>query len=105
MIATLLLIALLTFVLMHVVPGGPFTQEKQVPKSVLDALNEKYKLNDPLWKQFLDYMGGLLRFDLGDSFLYKIPVTQKIAMHMGTSFMIAAIATVFEFLIAIPLGF
>ena len=33
--------------------------------------NEKYKLNDPLWKQFLDYMSGLLRFDLGPSFKYQ----------------------------------
>ena len=71
MIVTLFMIALLTFVLMHVVPGGPFTMEKQVPQAVLDALNEKYKLTDPLWKQFVDYMKGLLRFELGPSFKYQ----------------------------------
>ncbi|MBQ8537254.1 MAG: ABC transporter permease, partial [Clostridia bacterium] len=71
MVVTLFMIALLTFVLMHVVPGGPFTMDKQVPKAVLEALNEKYKLNDPLWKQFLDYMGGLIRLELGPSFKYQ----------------------------------
>ena len=63
MLLTLFLITLLTFILMHSVPGGPFTGEKQVSKAVMDALNEKYKLNDPLWKQFFDYVGGLLRAD------------------------------------------
>ena len=71
MIITLFLIALLTFVLMHAVPGGPFTSDKQVSKAVLDALNEKYRLNDPLWKQFVDYLGGLVRLDLGPSFKYQ----------------------------------
>ncbi len=42
MLLTLFLITLLTFILMHSVPGGPFTGEKQVSKAVLDALNEKY---------------------------------------------------------------
>ena len=71
MLVTLFMITLLTFILMHAVPGGPFNGEKQVSKAVMEALNEKYKLNDPLWKQFFDYVGGLLRFDLGPSFKYQ----------------------------------
>ena len=71
MFITLFLIILLTFILMHAVPGGPFNGEKQVSKQVMDALNEKYKLNDPLWKQFLDYVWGLIHFDLGPSFKYQ----------------------------------
>ena len=105
MIATLLLIALLTFVLMHVVPGGPFTQEKQVPKSVLDALNEKYRLNDPLWKQFLDYMGGLLRFDLGPSFKYQgKTVNDFIENGLPYSATLGAVTLVFVLLASVPMG-
>lgn len=54
MIVTLFMIALLTFCLMHIVPGSPFTSQKQMSQAVLDALNAKYNLDDPLWKQFFE---------------------------------------------------
>ena len=57
-----------------------------------------------IFEGYLSWLSDLCRLDLGTSFKYGIPVAQKIAMHMGISFMIALIATVFEFLIAIPLG-
>ncbi len=105
MIITLLLIALLTFVLMHAVPGGPFTGEKQVSKQVLEALNEKYKLNDPLWKQFLDYLGGLLRFDLGPSFKYQgKTVNDFIANGLPYSARLGGVTLVFVLLTSIPMG-
>jgi peptide/nickel transport system permease protein len=80
-----------------------------VSQELVDAMYKSYGLTEnasigEIFMGYINWLKDLLRFDLGDSFLYKIPVTQKIAMHMGTSFMIAAIATVFEFLIAIPLG-
>ena len=50
------------------------------------------------------WLGNLLKGDLGMSFKYKQPVGQVIAQNMGISFMIAFIATIFQFLIAIPLG-
>ena len=105
MIITLLLIALLTFVLMHAMPGRPFTGEKQVSKQVLEALNEKYKLNDPLWKQFLDYLGGLLRFDLGPSFKYQgKTVNDFIANGLPYSARLGGVTLVFVLLTSIPMG-
>ena len=81
----------------------------EVSQELVDTMYKSYGLTEnasfgEIFTGYLNWLKDLLRFDLGDSFLYKIPVTEKIAMHMGTSFMIAAIATVFEFLIAIPLG-
>ena len=56
MIVVLFVVALITFMLMHAVPGGPFTQEKALPKETLKQLSERYHLDDPLWKQFTDYL-------------------------------------------------
>jgi len=60
MILTLFAVSVLTFVLMHSIPGGPFTREKKLPQSTIDALNAKYHLNDPLWKQYVDYMAQII---------------------------------------------
>ncbi len=104
-IVTLFLIILLTFILMHAVPGGPFTSDKQVSKAVMDALNEKYKLNDPLWKQFLDYLSGLLRFDLGPSFKYHgKTVNDFIANGFPYSGRLGLITLGFVLLASIPMG-
>ena len=105
MLLTLFLITLLTFILMHSIPGGPFTGEKQVSKAVLDALNEKYKLNDPLWKQFLDYVSGLLRFDLGPSFKYQgKTVNDFIENGFPYSAKLGGITLIFVLLTSIPMG-
>ena len=105
MLVTLFLITLLTFILMHAVPGGPFNGEKQVSKAVMDALNEKYKLNDPLWKQFLDYISGLLRFDLGPSFKYQgKTVNDFIENGFPFSARLGAITLLFVLLASIPMG-
>ena len=104
-IVTLFLIVLLTFILMHAVPGGPFTSEKQVSKQVLEALNAKYKLNDPLWKQFLDYLFGLIRFDLGPSFKYQgKTVNDFLANGFPYSARLGLITLAFVLLASIPMG-
>ena len=53
---TLLIVCSLTFVMMKIIPGGPFTGEKNLPDSVLESLNEKYHLNDPVLKQYTQYV-------------------------------------------------
>lgn len=73
-IVTLWLIVTLTFVMMHVIPGGPFTREKPLPPEVIESLNKKYHLDDPLYKQYIDYLGGVATFNLGPSF-QKVGVT------------------------------
>ena len=60
MVLTLLTVTVLTFVLMHSIPGGPFSSEKKLPQTIIDALNAKYHLNDPLWKQYVDYMANIV---------------------------------------------
>lgn len=60
MLLVLLIVAATTFVLMHAVPGGPFSREKPLPPQTLAQLNEKYNLDDPLIVQFLDYIGDIV---------------------------------------------
>jgi ABC-type dipeptide/oligopeptide/nickel transport system permease component len=51
---------MITFGLMHAIPGGPFSREKKLPEETLKVLNERYHLDDPLWKQYLDYIYNVL---------------------------------------------
>lgn len=70
-IPTLLVLIVLSFVLMHLAPGGPFTQERALPPQVLANLNAKYGLDDPLWRQIASYLYGVVvHFDFGPSFVY-----------------------------------
>lgn len=105
MIITLFVIIAFTFILMRSIPGGPFTAEKKLPDRVLQALDEKYHLNDPLYKQFFDYVGGVLRLDLGPSFSYEgKSVNDLIAMGFPVSAKLGALSIVFLLLIAVPMG-
>ena len=79
-----------------------------VSEETVNAMYEMYGLGDNSLRGILEgyfsWLGSLVKFDLGTSFVYGIPVADVIVEHMGISFIIALIATVFEFLIAIPLG-
>lgn len=71
-IPTLLILIVLSFLLMHAAPGGPFTQDKAIPPEILANLNAKYGLDQPLWRQLITYVWGIVaHFDFGPSFIYK----------------------------------
>ena len=79
-----------------------------VSEETVQAMYTMYGLGDNsfggILKGYFTWLGALARFDLGTSFVYGIPVAQKIVECMGISFAVSLIATVFEFMIAIPLG-
>lgn len=105
MIITLFLILLLTFTLMHSVDGGPFSSEKKLNPRVEEALNKKYHLNDPLYKQFLDYLKGVLRFDFGPSFKYPgKTVNDFIFEGFPVSAKLGMVTMIFILFASIPLG-
>jgi oligopeptide transport system permease protein len=68
---TLFVVISLTFVLLRLMPGGPFDQERKVPPAIKANMEARYHLNEPLWKQYALYMGGVLHGDLGPSYKYK----------------------------------
>ncbi len=105
MIVTLFLIATITFFLMHAVPGGPFASEQKVPPEVKKALEDKYHLNDPLIKQYFDYLSGLIRFDLGPSFKFKgVTVNSLIRRGFPISGKLGILSILAILGIGIPLG-
>ncbi|HEY5594660.1 MAG TPA: ABC transporter permease [Nitrospiria bacterium] len=69
-IPVLWLVATVTFVLMHLVPGGPFDQEKPLPPEIKANIDAKYHLDEPLATQYLYYLKDLLRGDFGPSYKY-----------------------------------
>ena len=105
-VLTVFVVAVLTFFLMRAVPGNPFLSEKNPPQSVLDALNEKYGLDQPLAVQFVKYMGNLLRGDLGVSVKMQkdYPVTRIIADMFPVSATIGFFALLWAVLLVVPLG-
>ena len=70
-IIILWVIITVTFALMHASPGGPFTTEKKLPPQVKASIEAKYHLDDPVWKQYGDYLGGVITGDLGPSYKYE----------------------------------
>jgi len=70
-IPTLFLIVTISFFLMRVAPGGPFNQEKGLNPVIKANLERVFHLDEPLWRQYLLYLGNLLRGDFGPS--YNLP--------------------------------
>lgn len=70
-LVALWVIVSVTFFLMKAIPGDPFTQEKALPKEILQSLYEHYKLNDPWYVQYGNYLKSIVTWNLGPSFKYK----------------------------------
>jgi peptide/nickel transport system permease protein len=108
MIPTLLGVAVLVFLLMRVVPGdivemryaeGQFFNPELVAKE-----RARLGLDRPLWRQFLDWLWGIVGFDFGLSMWSGNPITHEIAIRLPLSLQLAVMATVVAILLAIPLG-
>ncbi len=105
-VPTLLLLIVLSFLLMHLAPGGPFTQERALPPQVLANLNAKYGFDDPLWRQIWNYVWGIVvHFDFGPSFVYPDrTVNQLIADGFPVTLTYGSLAFLAAVLVGVTLG-
>ena len=103
-IATLFLLVALTFFMMQMLPGDPFTGEKQLPQAQMDALMQKYGLDKPVWQQFFIYIGNVVQGDLGVSLTYNRAVTLMIGEAFVVSFDVGIRAIIFAFIGGVLLG-
>ena len=131
-IPVIVTVAAVTFFLMYRAPGGPWSQEKPLPLSTVQALNAKFGLDKPLWlnpeavgdewgdgvrnpytlgraffdTQFFNYMFGVFRFDLGPSYASKgaESVQSVIVDKFPVSAKIGLVGIVFAIVVGVPLG-
>lgn len=119
LVPVIFVISLLTFGSGHLAPGGPFDRVglgRELPAPVIENLNRKFHLDEPVWKQYLIYMGNFLQGDLGPSYQYKGESVSKLLFspsqpgapfwqsRFGHSAELGLIAFVIACLVGIPLG-
>ncbi|MGG3914642.1 oligopeptide ABC transporter permease [Rossellomorea vietnamensis] len=105
MIITLLIIATATFFLMKLLPGSPLQNTERLSPEQQQIILEKYGLNDPLPEQYINYMVGLAKGDLGLSFQYdNRPVTQILGSRIGPSSLLGFQAMVLGTFIGLLVG-
>jgi ABC-type dipeptide/oligopeptide/nickel transport system permease component len=104
-IPVLWIVVSLTFLLMRLAPGNPFSTERAIPESVLRALEARYKLNGTPWQQYTNYLGDLIHGDLGLSTKYRNrTVNEILAQTLPVSFLLGGLAFVLAMMLGIFLG-
>jgi ABC-type dipeptide/oligopeptide/nickel transport system permease component len=106
LVAVLLILSVITFVLMHGVPGGPWKYgQRPFSEQQIAALKARYGLDKPLWQQYTTWLSGVIRFDFGQSFqhpdesvLALIRRTWPVTIHLG------GMALAIAFGVGVPLG-
>src|SRR3989337_1117264 len=105
MIPVLWAVATITFLLMHAVPGGPFSQEKELPPAVLANLNKKYDLDKPLYEQYGRSLWNLAHGDLGQSYRsVNQPVLGLIEDGWKVTAQLGGVAFVYALVFGMTLG-
>ena len=71
MVLVLWAVVTIAFLLVWVAPGDPFVKERDIPEEIVQQMKAKYKVDGPLWQQYVGYLGDLVRGDLRDSTKYR----------------------------------
>ena len=106
-VLSLFVLVTLTFFLMHMIPGGPFSpsEQRNVPEKILEQIQDKYGLNDPVPVQYARYLNNLLHGDMGTSFKKQdTTVNELIANGFPVSAKVRALGIVAALAAGIPLG-
>jgi peptide/nickel transport system permease protein len=112
MVPTLVAISVIIFVIIQLPPGDYLStymaelaaQGEGVNDERIAYLREKYGLDQPLWRQYLTWAGGLLQGDLGYSFEYQLPVSELIGDRLLLTFVISIVTILFTYAVAFPIG-
>ncbi len=101
-IPTILILILISFALMRLAPGSPFSTERGLPPEVLANLEAKYGLNLPWYEQIYTYMRGIIfEFDFGPSFKYKDRSVNDI---LAQGFPVTLTYGLWSFVVAVAVG-
>lgn len=104
-VPVLFAVSVITFVLMHSVPGGPWDREKRLPDAVVARLNAEYGLDQPLYAQYINWVTDFVTGDLGPSYRYTDRrVNDIVADGLGTTVHLGIMAFLLAVAAGIPLG-
>ncbi len=104
-IPTLLLVIVLAFLMVHAAPGGPFDDERALPADVEANIARAYHLDEPLPKQFIRYLSGLVQGDLGPSYRYRdYTVSELIGAAFPLSLQLGALAMALAVVVGVGAG-
>ena len=104
-IPVLFVVTVITFLLMHAVPGGPWAREKALPAATVARLNEKYGLDQPIYVQYITWASNLLQGNLGPSYRFEDrTVNDIVGDGIATTVMLGVMAFVLAVAVGIPLG-
>jgi oligopeptide transport system permease protein len=104
-IPVLFTVSIITFTLMHSVPGGPWDREKRLPAAVEERLNAKYGLDQPIYVQYVTWAGKFIQGDLGPSYRFADrTVNDIVADGIWTTVQLGVMAFLLAVIVGIPLG-
>ena len=104
-IPTLLLVIAIAFLMVRAAPGGPFDSERQLPPDIEANIERAYHLDETLPEQFLRYMNGVVRGDLGPSYRYReFSVSEIIAGAIPVTMRIGLLAILLSLFVGISAG-
>ncbi|MGL5605591.1 MAG: oligopeptide ABC transporter permease OppB, partial [Plesiomonas sp.] len=104
-IPTLLILITVSFFMMRLAPGSPFTGERSLPPEVLANIEAKYHLDEPLYSQYFRYLGQLAQGDFGPSFKYKdFSVNDLVSQAFPVSIEIGFYAFVLALILGVTAG-
>jgi peptide/nickel transport system permease protein len=100
-------LSILVFLWIRALPGSPATAllGERATAEQIEAINEQYGLNDPIWEQYWAYLKQLGSFDFGDSITTRRPVFDEFLERFPATIELAIAAMFFSILVGIPLGF
>src|SRR3972149_7321413 len=106
LLVAFLMVSIITFSLMHSIPGGPFDEEKQpLPPAAKENILRKYGLDRPIWEQYLRYMWNAVRLDFGIPFQSPTEtVTQLIARVWPVTLQLAGVVILLSYSVGFLLG-
>ena len=104
-IPTLALVIAIAFLMVRLAPGGPFDSERVLPENTRENIERAYDLDAPLHEQFFDYVGGLLKGDLGPSYRYRdFTVAELIGNALPVSMRLGAMAMLLALVVGVAAG-
>jgi len=112
MVPTLIAISILIFIIINLPPGDYFStyiaelqsQGENANLTKIAFLKAQYGFDQPLWVQYLYWIGGLLHGDMGFSFLYDLPVNKVVGDRLFLTFIVSFTTIVFTYIVAFPIG-